>query len=71
MSDIHDGIENAFTYHPPKGDQPQRYEAIRNKAKELANLIADTSPNSGERDIALMLVSAAVMFANGAIARHE
>jgi hypothetical protein len=32
-------IEHRFTYHPPKDDQPERYEAIRDKSKELATLI--------------------------------
>lgn len=33
-------IEIRFTYHPPKGTQPDRYRIIRNKAKELALMIA-------------------------------
>lgn len=67
----HNEIDNAFTYHPPKNDQGKRYEALRNKAKELAHMIADTTPNSPERDVALMLLNLAVMSANAAIARHE
>lgn len=29
-------LENSYTYHPPKDDQPARYVEIRDKAKELA-----------------------------------
>ena len=29
-------LKNRFTYHPPKEGQPQKYEAIRTKALELA-----------------------------------
>ena len=64
-------IENAFTYHAPKDDQPERYVAIRNKAKELALLIADLTPASREQSVALTELETAVMWANAAIARNE
>ncbi len=64
-------IENAFTYHAPKGDQPARYVAIRDKAKELALLIADLTPASREQSVALTELETAVMWANAAIARNE
>lgn len=46
-------VENTFTYHPPKADQPERYEAIRSKAKELAELIELSCPTSREKIIGL------------------
>ena len=64
-------IENAFTYHEPKGDQQTRYVAIREKAKELALLIVDVTPASREQSVALTELETAVMWANAAIARHE
>jgi len=64
-------IEQNFTYHAPKGNQPQRYEQLRNKAKELALLIIDLTPLSREQSLALTNLEEAVMFANAAIARNE
>jgi len=64
-------IENNFTYHPPKGDQPQRYNQIRMQAKGLAELIDKFCPNSRERSIAFTKLEECVMWANAAIARNE
>lgn len=64
-------IENAFTYHAPKGDQSQRYEAIRARAKELAAFIYENTPVSREQSLALTQLETAIMWANAAIARNE
>lgn len=64
-------IEKAFTYHPPKGDQPERYEKLRNEFKKLAHLIVDHTPELREQSIALTHLEAASMNANAAIARNE
>jgi len=64
-------IDNAFTYHSPKGNQPDRYEALRAKAKELATLIAEESPFSREQSLAMTHLETAIMWANAAIARNE
>lgn len=64
-------IENIFTYHSPKGDQPERYEAIRNKAKEFALLILAVCPNSRERSLALAHLEDVCYTANASIARNE
>lgn len=64
-------IENTFTYHKPKDDQPQRYEEIRAKAKELANLIAEKCPPSREQSLAFTNLQQTVMWANAAIAINE
>ena len=63
-------IENAFTYHAPKGDQPGRYEEIRNEAKNLAHLIDGLCHNSREKSLALTKLEEAVMWANASIARN-
>ncbi len=68
---MNDRIENAFTYHQPKGDQPQRYEAIRGKAKELAYMIEELCPNSREKSLAMTKLEEASMWANASIARGE
>lgn len=64
-------IENNFHYHPPKDDQPQRYEMIRAKAKELAYVINGCTPMSREQSLAFTALEEAVMHANAAIARNE
>lgn len=64
-------IENDFSYHSPKDDQPARYNAIREKARELALMIATYTPPSREQSVALTNLETAVMFANASIARNE
>jgi hypothetical protein len=64
-------IERDFTYHPPKGDQAERYVKLRDKAKELALLIAKLTPASREQSSALTKLDEVVMHANAAIARNE
>lgn len=64
-------IEQNFTYHRPFGDQQERYEALRAKAKELAHLINETTPSSREQSLALTNLENAIMWANAAIARNE
>lgn len=63
-------IENNFTYHPPKEGQPEKYAAIRDKAKELAYLIDDLCPDSREKSLALTNLETAIMWANAGIARN-
>lgn len=64
-------IEAAFTYHPPKGNQTQRYVAIRDKAKELACVIMAYTPKCADQSAAIRKVREAVMTANAAIAINE
>ena len=66
-----DKIEKAFTYHPPKDGQPERYTRLRDAAKDLALLIHDLTPYSREQSLALTNLEQAVMWANAAIARNE
>jgi len=63
-------IENNFTYHAPKEGQPERYTAIRKKAKELAYLIDELCPNSREKSVAVTNLETAVFWANASIARN-
>ena len=64
-------IEKNFTYHAPKQGQPERYELIRNKAKELALVIEQACPDSREKSLAFTKLEEAVMWANASIARNE
>lgn len=45
-------FERDFLYHPPEGDQTERYAAIREAGKSLAMLIAETSKPSREQSLA-------------------
>lgn len=64
-------LDKDFTYHPPKGDQPARYQEIRAKARSLAVIICKLCPESRERSIALTKLEEASMWANASIARNE
>jgi hypothetical protein len=63
-------IENNFTYHAPKEGQPEKYVAIREKAKELAYLIDSEVPKSREQSLALTNLEQVVFWANAGIARN-
>ncbi|AQR76373.1 hypothetical protein ABNB59_15450 [Paenibacillus larvae] len=63
-------IENNFKYHAPKEGQPEKYTALREKAKDLAYLLDELCPNSREKSLAITNLEQAVMWANAAIARN-
>lgn len=71
QAEVVNRLENAFIYHKPTDDQPARYTAIREKAKELAFLICGNSKDSRERSLSLTKIEEAVMWANAGIARSE
>ncbi len=64
-------IDNNFKYHTPKADQPERYVKIREKAKELAELILQEVPESREKSLAFTNLEQSVFWANAGIARNE
>ena len=64
-------LERRFTYHPPKGDQAQRYQALRAMAMQGARAIVQYTPPSREQSLALSKLEEASMWANAAIARNE
>lgn len=66
-----DDLKNRFTYHSPKGTQPERYEALRSAGLELARMITDMSPASREQSLALTKLEEALFWANAGIARNE
>lgn len=65
-----DDLNNRFTYHPPKPGQPETYQAIRDRAHYLAQLVNESAPESREKSLAITHLEEAVMWANAAIARH-
>jgi len=64
-------LNKRFTYHPPKESQPERYVVLREKGRELANLILQCSVPSREQSLALTKIEEAIMWANAGIARNE
>lgn len=64
-------IKNTFTYHKPFGDQAERYEVIRHKARCFAELLADILPPSAEATLAFRKLQETVFYANAAIAINE
>ena len=64
-------LENIYKYHSPKNGQNEKYESLRSKAKELAEMITEFCPVSREQDVAFINLETAVMWANAAIARSK
>jgi hypothetical protein len=64
-------LASMFTYHPPKSDQTERYEALRRKALELAIAIVDYCPPSADTTTAIRKLREVVMVSNAAIACGE
>lgn len=64
-------LKNVFTHHAPFGTQVARYELIRAKARELAELVVELTPFSREQSVAVTNIQQAVMWANAAIAINE
>lgn len=61
-------IKNWFTYHRPTDEQIPKYEALRDKARELALLMLETVPPGPELRLAVENLRQAVMNANQGIA---
>lgn len=69
MSKPYLDLDVIFTYHAPKPGQPEQYARLREKAKELAQLIQDECPGSAEQTLAIRKVEEAIFYANASIAR--
>jgi len=64
-------IDKRFTYHPPFGMQPKKYDELRSEGKRLALLIDGLCPDSREKSIAVTKLEEVIMWANASIARNE
>ena len=62
--------DSVFTYHSPKPGQPETYQLIREKAKELALLLRDNVPPGRELALARTKLEETVFWANAGIARN-
>jgi len=67
---LKDKINARFQYYPPKPERVQDFGTIRDKAKDLALVIADLCPESREQSVALTHLDEVVFWANAAIARE-
>lgn len=61
-------IDNWFMYHAPEAGDPEKYAAIREKAKQLASAIVEMTPPSADQTAAIRKLRECVMTANAAIA---
>lgn len=65
-------LDNIFKYHPPKGNQTERYEKIRNAAKEYAKVVLENTPvGFPDTELSIIKLRESVMFANASIAINE
>jgi hypothetical protein len=64
-------LDNWFVYHRPTADQTARYQAIRDKARELALLVIQSTPRSPDRTAALRDLRKTVHAINMVIACNE
>lgn len=69
-TDIIGRIQNDFTYHTPPAEVRPIFVEIREKAKELAILIANKTPFGREQATALTRLEETVMHANAGLARQ-
>lgn len=61
-------LDHIFTYHAPKDDQPERYEKIRNAAKEFALVVLENTPPGADTSACIRKIREVVMTANASIA---
>jgi hypothetical protein len=61
-------LEEIFTYHSPTGDQPARYQAIREAALTFAKVLEANVPDGADKSAAIRHLREAVMTANAAVA---
>lgn len=64
-------IEIRFTYHAPKPGQPELYEDLRGRARDLAHYANECVPDGREKSLALTKLEEFVFWANAAIARSD
>jgi len=65
-------LDSLFMYHAPSGDQPLRYQVLREAAKHFAAIVLECTPSGADQSAAIRKIREAVMTANAAIAldRH-
>ena len=61
-------LDNIFTYHPPTREDLEKYQALRDGAKEFARIVLANTPRCADQTAALRKIREAVMVGNAAIA---
>lgn len=61
-------IDKLFSYHPPKDNQPERYDKIRSAAKTFALVLLECTPEGPDQSVAIRKLRECVMTANAAVA---
>jgi hypothetical protein len=69
LEQLHQRVDRDFSYHAPREGQPEKYSALRAKARELAHLVVELVPSGREQASALTKLEESVMHANAGIAR--
>lgn len=64
-------INDLFTYHAPKNDQPARYQAIREAARIFAKVLVANTKSSADQTHAIRCLRDSVMTANASIALEK
>jgi len=64
-------IDDIFTYHAPKDDQPARYVAIRESARAFAKVVIENTKPSADQTASIRLLRECVMTANASIALEK
>lgn len=62
-------LERSFHFHDTEGGNRVKIKAVRRTAKEFAYLITDLCPENTEREVSLINLEQAMMWANSGIAR--
>lgn len=61
-------LDELFSYHPPIGNQPERYDYLRGKGKAFAQAVLDCTAPGADQSAAIRHIREACMTANAAIA---
>lgn len=64
-------LEDDFKYHPPTGDNAEKFIQMRRLAHGLARQIVELCPDGRERATALSKLEESLFWANAGIARAK
>ena len=64
-------LDHAYGYHPPSGDQVERYAHVNAAAKHFEKAVLEACPPSADRTFATRQIRDARMTANRSIALHR
>lgn len=68
MADLEAIVDTVFTYQPVEPDQIEKYQAIRQGARDFARTLLTNTPKSADQTMAIRKLRECVMTANASIA---